>query len=51
MAYKAETPIGRKLEEFLQIRVNKIINLGTSSSEKSINYKKKRRNHIINIFR
>ena len=31
--------------------INKIINLGTSSSEKSINYKKKRRNHIINIFR
>ena len=27
MAYKAETPIGRKLEEFLQIQVNKIINL------------------------
>ena len=31
--------------------INKIINLGTSSGEKSINYKKKRRNHIINIFR
>ena len=27
MAYKAETPLGKKLEEFLQIRVNKIINL------------------------
>ena len=31
--------------------INKIINLGTSSSEKSINYKKKRRNHIISVFR
>ena len=27
MAYKAETPIGRKLEEFLLRQVNKIINL------------------------
>ena len=27
MAYKAETQIGKKLEEFLQIRVNKIISL------------------------
>ena len=31
--------------------INKIINLGTSSGEKSINYKKKKRNHIINVFR
>ena len=27
MAYKAETPLGKKLEEFLQIQVNKIISL------------------------
>ena len=31
MAYKAETPVGKKLEEFLQIRVNKIINLNKTS--------------------
>jgi len=31
--------------------INKIIKLGTSHGEKSVNYKKKKRNHIISVFR
>ena len=30
--------------------INKIISQGTSRGEKSVHYKKKKRNHIINIF-
>tara|TARA_R110000787_G_scaffold150125_1_gene264036 strand:- start:187 stop:411 length:225 start_codon:yes stop_codon:yes gene_type:complete len=30
--------------------LNKIIKLGTSHGEKNLNYKKKKKNHIINIF-
>ena len=30
--------------------INKIIAQGTSNGEKSVHYKKKKRNHIINIF-
>ena len=31
--------------------INKIIALGTSNGEKSVHYKKKKFNHIINIFK
>tara|TARA_R110000803_G_scaffold77437_1_gene142332 strand:- start:221 stop:445 length:225 start_codon:yes stop_codon:yes gene_type:complete len=30
--------------------LNKIIKLGTSHGEKNLSYKKKKKNHIINIF-
>ena len=31
--------------------INKIISQGTSSGEKSVHYKKRKPNHILNIFR
>ena len=31
--------------------INKIISQGTSRGEKSVNYKKRKPNHILNIFR
>ena len=36
--------------ELVAPNLSKIIKLGTSHGEKSVGYKKKKKNHIINIF-
>jgi len=36
--------------ELVAPNLSKIIKLGTSHGEKSVDYKKKKKNHIINIF-
>tara|TARA_R110001592_G_scaffold17463_1_gene73555 strand:+ start:556 stop:780 length:225 start_codon:yes stop_codon:yes gene_type:complete len=36
--------------ELVAPNLSKIIKLGTSHGEKSVDYKKKKKNHIVNIF-
>ena len=38
-------------EELKTPSINKIISQGTSNGEKSVHYKKRKPNHILNIFR